>query len=442
MPKKKKSAAKASVASNAKTTRVADTTESSETAINEKIIRLFACRMGTSLAKNVTENGEKSHESSGEETRCEDDDENKDNLQKMDSFFEKNAFSIECDEKHKESIKCLLQSKVNLSAKRCLKECVCDICDCEDCKKKNLERKMKEAEKNATSLIAEEERKKKKLEKKKSQKKKRKQQKKVDDERSKSDEQNEIVNKQLGTLLNKELHINEKKNEAIDKGSITQKNKKIKNEKIKMKVVEKPSTPSVPSSSDEEELNLNSAFVADIAQRKSKASATSTSAIANKSPFVDTQYTLDFDDSDDTVDETDSQDSFSSKSGLTASQSNSYQKHNEHKNNGYVDQSINIETAFGSKCEEGVKKSVDIGAQANKEALNKNFALAVEMFKKAIELNPSDYRFYVNRSYCYDCLFDYENALKDAETAISLNHVWPKCYYRKGRALSGLRRFE
>ncbi|PVD29627.1 hypothetical protein C0Q70_08882 [Pomacea canaliculata] len=55
--------------------------------------------------------------------------------------------------------------------------------------------------------------------------------------------------------------------------------------------------------------------------------------------------------------------------------------------------------------------------------------------------NPKDFRFLGNRSYCYDRQQQYEKALKDAEKAIKLAKEWPKGYFRKGRALSGLNRF-
>lgn len=44
----------------------------------------------------------------------------------------------------------------------------------------------------------------------------------------------------------------------------------------------------------------------------------------------------------------------------------------------------------------------------------------------------------MNRSYCYDCLGNLNAALEDADRAILLNSEWPKGYFRKGRAQSGL----
>ena len=49
------------------------------------------------------------------------------------------------------------------------------------------------------------------------------------------------------------------------------------------------------------------------------------------------------------------------------------------------------------------------------------------------------HRFFGNRSYCYDRMSQYEKALQDADVAISLAPDWPKGYFRRGRALSGLK---
>lgn len=48
-------------------------------------------------------------------------------------------------------------------------------------------------------------------------------------------------------------------------------------------------------------------------------------------------------------------------------------------------------------------------------------------------------RFFGNRSYCFDRLGQYEKALQDADVAISLAPDWPKGYFRRGRALAGLK---
>ncbi|XP_048406954.1 uncharacterized protein zgc:123010 isoform X2 [Stegostoma tigrinum] len=69
------------------------------------------------------------------------------------------------------------------------------------------------------------------------------------------------------------------------------------------------------------------------------------------------------------------------------------------------------------------------------------YAEAVELFTEAVEFNPKDHRYFGNRSYCYDRLQKYNLALEDAETSIRLAADWPKGYFRKGRALVGIKRY-
>ncbi|KAJ8361420.1 hypothetical protein SKAU_G00179450 [Synaphobranchus kaupii] len=69
------------------------------------------------------------------------------------------------------------------------------------------------------------------------------------------------------------------------------------------------------------------------------------------------------------------------------------------------------------------------------------YAQAISMFTEAIKYNPHDYRFFGNRSYCYECLEQYPLALVDAERSIHLAPEWPKGYFRKGSALMGMKRY-
>ncbi|XP_018606260.1 hsp70-Hsp90 organizing protein 3 [Scleropages formosus] len=69
------------------------------------------------------------------------------------------------------------------------------------------------------------------------------------------------------------------------------------------------------------------------------------------------------------------------------------------------------------------------------------YSQAVSMFTEAIHCNPKDHRFFGNRSCCYACLGEYSSALLDAEKAIELAPQWPMGFYRKGRALMGMKRY-
>ncbi|KAH8813151.1 hypothetical protein F5884DRAFT_671214 [Xylogone sp. PMI_703] len=77
-------------------------------------------------------------------------------------------------------------------------------------------------------------------------------------------------------------------------------------------------------------------------------------------------------------------------------------------------------------------------ALGNKAIAEKKFDEAVEHFTKAIEIEPSNYVLYSNRSAAYASKKDYKNALADAEKTTELKPDWPKGWGRKGAALHGL----
>ncbi|XP_041477657.1 dnaJ homolog subfamily C member 21-like [Lytechinus variegatus] len=84
-------------------------------------------------------------------------------------------------------------------------------------------------------------------------------------------------------------------------------------------------------------------------------------------------------------------------------------------------------------------ESRKLAVKGNEMASEGNYHAAIKFFSKAIDLNPLDFRFFGNRSFCYDHLQMYDHALSDADQAILLDKTWPKGHYRKGRALSGLK---
>lgn len=68
------------------------------------------------------------------------------------------------------------------------------------------------------------------------------------------------------------------------------------------------------------------------------------------------------------------------------------------------------------KVDDGVRaanvaRSMELGIAANARACQDKFGEAIELFSQAIDLNDSDYRFYVNRSYCYESVALYEVGL-------------------------------
>ncbi|CAH1783255.1 unnamed protein product [Owenia fusiformis] len=86
-----------------------------------------------------------------------------------------------------------------------------------------------------------------------------------------------------------------------------------------------------------------------------------------------------------------------------------------------------------------VLRSRQLAIRGNEMANEGHYQMAADLFSEAIKLDHSDYRFYGNRSYCFDRLLQYEKALKDADKAIALDSDWPKGFFRKGRALAGLK---
>ncbi|XP_032222089.1 uncharacterized protein LOC116604176 [Nematostella vectensis] len=88
-----------------------------------------------------------------------------------------------------------------------------------------------------------------------------------------------------------------------------------------------------------------------------------------------------------------------------------------------------------------VLQSRQIAVRGNEMANLGNYQAAIELFTQAIKLDARDFRFFGNRSYCFDRLGQFEKALQDADVAISLAPDWPKGFFRRGRALAGLKLF-
>ncbi|CAL4124280.1 unnamed protein product, partial [Meganyctiphanes norvegica] len=88
-----------------------------------------------------------------------------------------------------------------------------------------------------------------------------------------------------------------------------------------------------------------------------------------------------------------------------------------------------------------ILQSRQLAIRGNEAANVGQYAVAVRLFTDAINLDPNDHRFFGNRSYCYDQLGQYEEALNDAEKAIKIAPHWPKGHFRKGLALKGLTKY-
>uniref|UniRef100_A0A3Q4BBC2 Uncharacterized protein n=1 Tax=Mola mola TaxID=94237 RepID=A0A3Q4BBC2_MOLML len=75
----------------------------------------------------------------------------------------------------------------------------------------------------------------------------------------------------------------------------------------------------------------------------------------------------------------------------------------------------------------------------NKFASSGDFVMAVKFFTDAIKYNPTEYKLFGNRSFCFEKMQEYAKALADAELSLSMCPGWVKGLFRKGRALAGLK---
>ncbi|RZC73161.1 hypothetical protein C5167_048643 [Papaver somniferum] len=82
------------------------------------------------------------------------------------------------------------------------------------------------------------------------------------------------------------------------------------------------------------------------------------------------------------------------------------------------------------------------GKRNGAEAFHKKqYFLAAEWYSEALKVAPTDATLLSNRSACYACMQDGDEALRDATECISLRPDWPKAYYRAGVALNILKRY-
>ncbi|XP_015705705.1 tetratricopeptide repeat protein 31 isoform X9 [Coturnix japonica] len=88
-----------------------------------------------------------------------------------------------------------------------------------------------------------------------------------------------------------------------------------------------------------------------------------------------------------------------------------------------------------------LEQSMILAGCGNQAAMQGRYTEAVQAFTEAIKLNPREHRLFGNRSYCYEKLQQYQEALRDAEMALGLQPNWPKGFFRKGKALWGLQRY-
>ncbi|KAE9453125.1 hypothetical protein C3L33_14998, partial [Rhododendron williamsianum] len=80
--------------------------------------------------------------------------------------------------------------------------------------------------------------------------------------------------------------------------------------------------------------------------------------------------------------------------------------------------------------------------QGNEFFKSGNYLKAAALYTQAIKLDPSNHTLYSNRAAAFLHLVKLNKALADAETAITLNPVWEKGYFRKGCVLEAMERYD
>ena len=80
--------------------------------------------------------------------------------------------------------------------------------------------------------------------------------------------------------------------------------------------------------------------------------------------------------------------------------------------------------------------------KGNKFVQEKQYLEALNCYTKAIELDANDPILYSNRSAMYYNLKYYDNAILDAEMAITLRPTYVKAYLRKGNALEAQNKYK
>lgn len=88
-----------------------------------------------------------------------------------------------------------------------------------------------------------------------------------------------------------------------------------------------------------------------------------------------------------------------------------------------------------------VKESLDLAGIGNNLASSGRHMEALHFYTEAIRINPDEYRFLGNRSYSYERVGRFREALQDAEKSLELEPHFIKGHFRKGKALKGLQRY-
>ncbi|KAM3723003.1 Tetratricopeptide repeat protein [Dirofilaria immitis] len=87
-------------------------------------------------------------------------------------------------------------------------------------------------------------------------------------------------------------------------------------------------------------------------------------------------------------------------------------------------------------------KLTTISNAANREFYDGNFEKALTLYNEAIQLYPTNFILFSNRSAIFLRLKCFHKSLDDAKQSLILNPKWAKGYFRKGNALHGFGKFD
>ncbi|ORC93162.1 putative TPR-repeat-containing chaperone protein DNAJ [Trypanosoma theileri] len=91
---------------------------------------------------------------------------------------------------------------------------------------------------------------------------------------------------------------------------------------------------------------------------------------------------------------------------------------------------------------ESTLQGSELREEGNKAFKNGDFDAAIDLYTKAIEVNPQEVALFSNRSAAYIKKRSFSEAARDAEAAIAIDPTFAKAYFRLHNALCNLGRFD
>ncbi|XP_021898369.1 serine/threonine-protein phosphatase 5-like isoform X2 [Carica papaya] len=89
-----------------------------------------------------------------------------------------------------------------------------------------------------------------------------------------------------------------------------------------------------------------------------------------------------------------------------------------------------------------VLRAEEIKVQANDAFKARKYALAIDLYTRAIELNNDNAVYWANRAFAHTKLEEYGSAIQDASKAIEIDPKYSKGYYRRGAAYLAMGKFK